>query len=360
MTIQKLNEADGPRTHRFMNARERALKKKLIQLLRDTHHNKYADRLERFDIRIIPLKVDPFYSASISFDEGVINIGEGFLVDDATFSQLNVIIRHELAHNLMMHQIRLARKLPKYNKLASSATMFDFLNIVADDEISNTRYTEADKEVIRHQKLNGREVVGLVTEDHREDWRHLSLEQMVEKLEKEIEEDNERLLQGQSPMDRMPRGKKDAWNPTTDALLNAYNAYQDINSPSIIRGDLGRFIAGGCSVQTPRGKMQWAEPYRQIAEHIYRVVPGLNLTDADIYDMLVKIARTKITQAITLFSGKDSLELYTPEEKYIAEEVLKKFRSEYGEWYTKVFEFLNTNNPYPPYIQTFWDSDMKN
>ena len=59
----------------------------------------------------MPVKDDPKFTAAISFDEGVIYISEGFLTDKALFFQLNVLMRHELAHNLRRHQIRMMHKL---------------------------------------------------------------------------------------------------------------------------------------------------------------------------------------------------------------------------------------------------------
>lgn len=59
--------------------------------------------------------------------------------------------------------------------------------------------------------------------------------------------------------------------------------------------------------------------------------------------MLKQIAATTIDRPITLFSGNNSITLYTPEEKYIAEEVLKKYRTEYHEWYEKVKDMMTNN-----------------
>jgi hypothetical protein len=176
----------------FMSDLEKKLKRKLVNLLRDDgkghHHAKYADRLELFDIQIVPLKVDPGFTAAISFDRGIIMIGEGFLTDPETFYQLNVLMRHELAHNLLMHQIRMAYKLgePVYNHTSLSGTLHRLQNIIADDEISNRKYSEEDKSIVRNMILNGKEIGGLVTEDHRKDWINMSIEEMYDQLCEEI------------------------------------------------------------------------------------------------------------------------------------------------------------------------------
>ena len=78
----KLTEASA---RHFMTDREKKLKKKLIDLLRDDgkghRHAKYAERLKKFDINIVPLKAEPMFTAAISFDEGI----------KALLKQLNII-----------------------------------------------------------------------------------------------------------------------------------------------------------------------------------------------------------------------------------------------------------------------------
>jgi hypothetical protein len=99
----------------FMTSTEKKLKNQLIKLLRDDgkghYHAKYAERLAKFDVNIVPLKEDPHFTAAISYEHGIVYVGEGFLNDPKTFHQLNVVMRHELAHNLLMHEIRMMKKL---------------------------------------------------------------------------------------------------------------------------------------------------------------------------------------------------------------------------------------------------------
>lgn len=140
----------------FMSRREHILKKKLIALLRDDgrghHHAKYAQCLEPFDINIVPLGQQP-ETAAISFDNGVIYINEGFLVDPSTFYQLSTIIRHELCHNLLMHQIRMIKHLsdrfPK-ERLKTSMSLQELFNVLMDFEISNLKYSDDDKQIVRN------------------------------------------------------------------------------------------------------------------------------------------------------------------------------------------------------------------
>jgi hypothetical protein len=114
-------------------------------------------------------------TAAVNFEEVTIYISEGFLTDPDTFYQLNVLMRHELAHYLMQHQIRMLDKLiSKYGKdegtrMSMSIAIHKLLNIIEDFEISNKRYTEADKIIVKNMTLNFEVIGGLVTEEIRKD-----------------------------------------------------------------------------------------------------------------------------------------------------------------------------------------------
>lgn len=181
----------------FMTPREEALKKRLIKLLIDDgkghKHAKFAGKLRDFIIKIVPRKTDPNMTAAVDFENITIYISDGFLDNPDTFFQLNVLMRHELAHYLMKHQARMLAKFDKlYGKetgehLKISMTFHSLMNIIEDFEISNTRYTEEDKTLVRNMVLGGEIISGLVTEDSRENWQNLSLEEMYDKLSEEIE-----------------------------------------------------------------------------------------------------------------------------------------------------------------------------
>lgn len=183
----------------FMSKKEQKLKKRLIELLRDDSkghkYPKFAKRLEDFDVNIVYLSDDPNFTAAISFDEGKIYISEGFLQNEELFYQLNVLMRHELAHNLMMHQIRMLNKFkkeiaddPEYSKhISNSRSLHELVNWLEDFEISNKRYTDEDKKIVRNMILNGRLIGGLITEEHREAWKDAPLEEMYDAWSEELE-----------------------------------------------------------------------------------------------------------------------------------------------------------------------------
>lgn len=322
----------------FMNDREKILKRKLVNLLRDDgrghHHAKYAERLEKFVIQIVPLKVDPNHTASISYETGIITIGEGFLTDPSTFFQLNVIIRHELAHNLLMHQVRMAFKLgeERFKRIMQSKLLFSIQNVIADDEISNRKYTEEDKIIIKNLKVNGKVIRGLVTEDHRKDWVNLSVEEMYEKICEEVEALHKELLSGRKKSDMYDEKAKDI---ISREILNTY-IYSDTDSESMFKGPLKDVVASGCKVN---GKKLMSN-LSDVVNQIFASLDGTDIDDAKVTELMDKVAKSSPIETVDLLDDNKVL-LYTPEEKYIAVETLKKFKSEYAEWYGKVLSSLD-------------------
>lgn len=327
----------------IVNDIEKKLKKKLIALLRDDgkghHHAKYAERLEKFDIQVVPLSVDSNFTAAIYYDLGLIRISEGFLNDPATFFQLNVLLRHELAHSLLMHQIRMAYEVGEeaYVRTGLSKLLHTLYNIIADDEISNRKYSEEDKIVVRNMTLNGELIGGLVTEDHRKDWINLSVEEMYHKLCEEIEEIQTQIRKGRD-MSEIAAEKGD--DGISRSILSTY-IYSDITSSSIIPGRLQAFIERGCTIAGQR----WQKDYCEIATGIYETLSnyeefsGMPLSQDELKDLLLKVAMSSPVETLDLF-GDNKVVLYTPEDKYVAVEVLKKFKDAYSDWYDKVMSSL--------------------
>lgn len=326
----------------FMSATEKKLKAKLVALLRDDgkghRHAKYAERLEKFDIQIVPLRADPRFTAAIAFDRAIIYISEGFLNDPATFYQLNVLLRHELAHNLLMHQIRMAYKLGEatHVHMSMSDSLHSLHNIIADDEISNRKYSDEDKIIVRNMVLNGRVIGGLVTEDHRESWINMSIEEMYDQICEEIEQIQAKLLSGRSLRD-VAAEKPDDF--ITKNLLRTY-IYSDTKGDSMFSGSLADFIAGGCRVNGERLKKEFAE----VVTSIYERLKDEDMDDDEVQRLLAEVAQSSPIKPLDLFRDK-TVVLYTPEEKYIAVEVLKKYKSEYAEWYDKVMSSLDDLTP---------------
>ena len=317
-------------TRHFMTDRERRVKKALCQLLIDKGHRKYAERFWKLDFNIIDSTKHPDFTAAISFDEATVFISDGFLGSgQGIFNQLDVLLRHELAHNLMMHQIRLMYVFKKlhandpneaYEHIRYSASLHEILNCIEDFEISNKRYTMTDKKIVRAMQLNGRVIGGLVTEDHRSSWENMSLEAMYDELSKELIQINSAIRSDPS------------WKPVQDGTLNTpdlfkmkgaqiIQAYGDFMKPSGIRAPIEIFIKS-------KAFSNYADIYKKLVTNLY---DGLK----DIAESSAPEQLLDIVEAISLTSPQETFDvthpktgvvictLYTPEDKMLASDVIK-------------------------------------
>lgn len=313
----------------FMTDRERKLKKRLCQLLIDKGHRKYAERFWKLDFNIIDSSKHPDFTAAISFDEATVFLSDGFLgAGEGIFNQLDVLLRHELAHNLMMHQIRLMYIFKKlhannpdeaYEHIRYSASLHEILNCIEDFEISNKRYTAADKKIVRTMQLNGRVIGGLVTEDHR-NWENMSLEMMYDELSSELIKINSAI---RSDPDWKP--VKDGTYDQADMLkmsgAKLISAYKDFMRPSRIKAPLDVFI---------KSKIfnEYADIFKNIVNKLYDAFKDMT-SDMEKQELLNIVEAISLTSPQETFviqqpgTTKSICTLYTPEDKMLATDVLK-------------------------------------
>ena len=147
----------------------------------------YAKLLNEFDLN---LTNNPSTVAFIEPAKGRIVVNRGLDED-----QVSVVIRHEILHHYLQHELRLLKKLAveaslDYDQLSDndiyelkkklySTSTF---NTAGDYEISNRGYTDKDKETVRQININGTILHGLVTEDDHPGWEELSIEELYDKL----------------------------------------------------------------------------------------------------------------------------------------------------------------------------------
>lgn len=320
----------------FMTKREKILKRKLINLLKDDgrghHHARYAAVLELFDVNIVPLNRQPS-TAAISFDDGIIYINEGFLQDDATFYQLNVIMRHELCHNLLMHQVRMVKKLSEIpeSNLRLSMSIHELCNIIEDFEISNKKYTAEDKETVRHTWLNGKLISGLVTEDHRSNWAKMSLEEMYDAFESELAkyDYSGHLINTNSG--------------NLSSVAKKLVSYQNVRTPSDF-DDISEMQAKLTKLFSDKNMpSEWADIFSGLQWILDD--PNTKYQASDIADMMEQVAISKPigkTNIVSPVNGEILATVYTPEEKAIAMEILKiiggntAYPVDFKNWYDEV------------------------
>lgn len=318
-------------TRHFMTDREREVKKALCRLLIDKGHRKYAERFWKLDFNIIDSKKHPDFTAAISFDEATVFISDGFLGSgQGIFNQLDVLLRHELAHNLMMHQVRLMYVFKKlhakdpdeaYEHIRYSASLHDLLNIIEDFEISNKRYTEADKDIIRNMQLNGKVIGGLITEDDR-GWEKMSLEQMYDELSKELIKINSDIRSNPywRPRTQIKHGEE-VLDSIDYSTARAVSIYKDVMKPSGIKAPIDIFMKS-------KAFNSWASIYKKLVLKLYQEFKDFT-SDAEkqqILDIINKITITSPQETFDVIhpkSGDTICTLYTPEDKAIASDVLK-------------------------------------
>ena len=367
-----------------MTKREKALKKKLIALLRDDgkghRHAKYAARLEDFLVKIVAIKDDPEMTAAVDFKEVTIYISEGFLTDPDTFYQLNVLMRHELAHYLMQHQIRMMDQLiSKYGKdgatrISMSKSIHRLLNIIEDFEISNKRYTSEDKLIVKNMTLNFEVIGGLVTEEIRSDWQSLNVIEMYELLSQEIEgiQRNLRRSWGDYSQEVSEIGERDKdW--LKRAIRNEVYTYANEKSQTNFLGHVDKFLnnralyhfvpydrpSDPCIVKFS----SLPENFQNIVKVIYDEIVNTNasaeaLTNPDIgylkktvKQIISSIVRSSPFDITEVYGTKGNVitKLYTPEEKFIAVDTLKAMLPTlelFQTWYDKVIRVLGDTSKY--------------
>jgi hypothetical protein len=318
-------------TKHFMTREEQAVKKQLCQLLIDRGHTKYARRFWMLDFNIIDSKKHPEFTAAISFDEATVFVSDGFLGSgQGIFNQLDVLLRHEMAHNLMMHQIRLMYVFKKlhandpeeaYTHISYSSTLHDLLNIIEDYEISNKRYSPSDKDIVRNMQLNGEIIGGLVTEDDR-GWEKMTLEQMYEELTKELIQINSDIRSNPywQPRTKVKHGK-DVLDSIDYSTAKAVKLYSNVMKPSGIRAPIDVFMKS-------KIYKQWPDAFQKLVKKVYDELKDFT-NDPEkqfILDMISDIAVTSPQETFDVChpkTGKVIVTLYTPENKLIVMDILK-------------------------------------
>jgi hypothetical protein len=319
----------------YQTGKELQLKMGLIKLLRDKHHAAYAERLRYLDVIIVPLSEDENFTAAVSFETAEVYVGEGFLIAFASenwtiFDQLDVVLRHEIAHNLLMHQIRMLNQFIDYYDVDEEtaahiqrSSLHGILNIIEDFEISNTRYTDTDKEIMRNIILNGKEIHCLVTEDHDEDWADMTLEEMFNALTQELEDTKALLLtidptKPLSPADeeRLEKAEKNS------AIRQSFDA----NTQYMVRVDADTksyFFVPIEKILTLKSFKKYSAMEQKIMRGLYDAYK--DYSEEDIIEIIKEIGFTTVFTAYKFKdkSGKDlGIAAYTPEDKTFAINVL--------------------------------------
>lgn len=167
----------------MMTATELAAKRQLLDILNKQGYPTYSRLLDHFHIN---LTNDPEVIAFMEPGKGRIVLNRGLDLE-----QVSMIVRHEILHEYLSHQLRMERHKGKDKWDKRTPQEHERANIAADYEISNRGYTDADKITARSIMLNGQLLQGLVTDIDHPDWVNLSMEEMYDLLEKEMKNEKQ-------------------------------------------------------------------------------------------------------------------------------------------------------------------------
>lgn len=396
MRMYRLTEAP---LKSVMTSREQQVKKKLIAMLKDDghghHHAKYAKRLEDFVLEIVSSRVKPEMTAAIDIEHGKIYISDGFLTrpgydmlgadakvaaQDAIFRQLNVLLRHELAHALLRHQIRMMHKIVEkygetgHSKIKMSMSIHDLLNCIEDFEISNRIYTAEDKQTVKNMWLNGKVIGGLVTDSDRPGWEKMTVEEMHDELVKEIAKADaalRKVLAG--------GGKPDDILDTQIGRRVAHytKMYQDTERPSAINMPIKDFMQTNYFKALEKNDKDMADLIKALEDSYQSVYKeneskpatlkkALEKVEKTAKNLLNTIAKSNVYEAVNLVdlnTGK-KLEpaIYTPEDKQFIMEVIKMYAGvhtwlpPYEKWLKKVTDEFSKGKYSKADIQKIYDA----
>ena len=183
-----------------MTKQEYLAKQEILKQLGKEGYPTYANLLDLFHVN---LTSDPGVVAYMEPGKGRIVINRGLDIE-----QVSTIVRHEILHEYLNHHNRLINHIAKSRGLNPNDLKDDSIkeiekelfsnqnfNIAGDYEISNRGYTERDKQIARNIKLNGQVLKGLVTEDDHPEWIDLSIEDMYDKLQQELNKEKNQAKQ---------------------------------------------------------------------------------------------------------------------------------------------------------------------
>ena len=352
----------------FMNNAERYFQQEIYKYLKNDgfghHHATYAKIFKAYPLTIVPLGQEPA-TAAISWDNPriYINTGllQGFGQSTRIRKQVLVIIRHELLHNMLMHQVRMVNKLSKQipeANLTLSSSLHELMNILEDFEISNKKYSEEDKQLVRNTILNGKIISGLVTEDHRDAWKNKSVEQMWDAMDAELAKydySGETDWKNQTKYDSNREIQTNATAGNLEYSAQAITQYKrssdwaDFNSID----EVYNYIMKPALVKDPDEKMPAAwQTLFDVAKTIEKEAQQKNIKK-EILKLIDEIKATGPTQKADIYNpitGKVLGQVYTPEEKTLMIELLHiicgntKANKILAQWYDEIQRVAKEEN----------------
>lgn len=381
-----LTESSNGGRYFDMDNQEREVKNRLVGALRNDgaghRYPKAAERIKNdFQVQVVPAAVVPGLVAAINPNTRIISISDR--VTNALFSPdekvsnymlgaVCMLLRHEIGHFVLKHMIRefklleesLGTDFAEHTGNFASNSISHLMNDLEDFDLDKI-YSPLDRTYVRELKLADETLHGLLPELYAKEWKGKTLKEMweslcnkVDQLEKEINTYGyEQVANRIKEIEQRDHEKAKLYGKlgTTDdnfirrEILNTRQVYSFNDEPSQIPADsVDDFIKNGYKVPMldENGNVvieTLSKPLRElvdgIADHFHDVNNAL-FTEDEIIDLRKKLANSSITTKIDLFNdGK--VFVYSPEEKAIAQELLKLYKTDYQKWYEKFEQAIN-------------------
>lgn len=207
-----------------MTRREYIGKEQIRKKLSEQGYPTYSNLIKDFDIH---LTKDPNVIGYMEPGKGIICVNENLDIE-----QVGVVVRHEILHEFFNHAKRFSDYLGDEAYQKRSQGQHQRMNIAGDYDISNRGYTEEDKKNIRNIRLMGKTLSGLVTEDKHPDWVGLSVTQMYDKLEDEMEQKKEEL---KKDLEKKYADHTKEYIDTYNKIIKKYGGVSDEELASVIQ-----------------------------------------------------------------------------------------------------------------------------
>lgn len=192
------------------------------------------------------------------------------------------------------------------------------LNIIADFEISNKKYTSEDKGIVLNMYLNGKLIGGLVTEMHRKEWAALPIEQMYDKLVEELNQISADLSEVEGVISDLRYGSDTRRKLARDDYITGQGLevlakYTNKKEPSFIWAPIEEYF------KTSKQFKSCAKSVQEYLLKIYDLVK--HFTESELTELLDNIVSSGAVDFVPI-AGSD-YEIATPEEKFFATQVIK-------------------------------------
>ena len=240
-----------------------------------------------------------------------------------------------------------------YEQIKYSASLPELINWIEDFEISNTRYSKADKQLARNLKLNGKIIHGLVTEDHRDSWVNMSLESMYYALSAELAKINQALRNDPNwqPLKQgTTTGEIDSLSYDGARMIHDY---MDTDSYSA----LSRYGITLTDIENDTGSFAgYPDSVKKVIKAIYNTFKTYKADGRqdEVKTVLKAIAATAPEESVAVIdpdTGNTVAKLYSADFKILVTNVLKKIIEEpiklsqsFVDAWTKVMEIVAPEN----------------